>query len=63
MQTPPPQPPAIRPLVVSAPFGNYVQPRGTTPTLGTFTLLRRGGVASRIWRVFLTVRYYPRLKA
>lgn len=48
----------IAPLVVSAPFGNYVQPPGVTPTLGTFTRLRRPG---RLWRIVKTVRYYPRL--
>lgn len=50
----------MRPLIISAPFGNYVQPRGATPTLGTFTALRRPG---RLWRVLRTVRYYPRLGA
>jgi len=50
----------IRPLVISAPFGNYVQPPGTTPTLGTFTRLRRTG---RLWRILRTVRYYRRLDA
>lgn len=37
-----------------------MQPRGTTPTLGTFTAARRPG---RAWRVLKTVRYYPRLRA
>lgn len=55
--------PAIKPLIISAPFGNYIQPKGTTPTLGTFTAARRGGVLNRGWRVLLTVRYYPRMKA
>lgn len=50
----------MRPLIISAPFGNYVQPPGATPTLGTFTALRRPG---RLWRVLRTVRYYPRLGA
>ena len=50
----------MRPLIISAPFGNYVQPLGATPTLGTFTALRRPG---RLWRVLRTVRYYPRLGA
>jgi len=40
--------------VISAPFGNYIQPNGATPTLGTFTLLRRPG---RVWRILKTVRY------
>lgn len=55
--------PRLRPLIVSAPFGNYIQPAGCTATLGTFTALRRGGVINRIWRILLTVRYYPRMKA
>lgn len=50
----------LRPLIVSAPFGNYVQPRGVTATLGTFTLAARPG---RLWRIVRTVRYYPRLRA
>ncbi|MFO1054743.1 MAG: hypothetical protein U1F36_21175 [Planctomycetota bacterium] len=49
-----------RRLVVSAPFGNYVQPKGAVATLGTFTALRRPG---RLWRILRTVRYYPRLRA
>ena len=51
------------PLIISAPFGNYIQPSGTTPTLGTFTALRRGGVLQRVWRVARTVRYYPGTRA
>ncbi len=47
-------------LIVSAPFGNYVQPDGAVATLGTFTAVARGG---RIWRILKTVRYYPRLRA
>jgi len=47
-------------MVISAPFGNYIRPRGATPTLGTFTLARRPG---RVWRVLLTVRRFPRLGA
>lgn len=60
----------IEPLVISAPFGNYVQPRwrartdvgefGVTPTLGTFTNERRPG---RLWRIVRTVRYSPFLNA
>jgi len=55
--------PVIRPLIISAPFGNYIQPPGTTATLGTFTAARRGGILNRAWRILLTVRYYPRMKA
>lgn len=47
-------------MIVSAPFGNYVQPAGCVATLGTFTAKPRGG---RLWRILKTVRYYPRLRA
>jgi len=50
----------LRALVISAPFGNYVQPAGATATLGTFTAAARPG---RVRRVIATVRYYPRLRA
>lgn len=50
----------MRRLIISAPFGNYIQPEGATPTLGTFTLHRRRG---RWRRVLRTVRYYPRIGA
>ena len=55
--------PAIRPLIISAPFGNYIQPPGCTATLGTFTAARRGGLMNRAWRILLTVRYYRRMRA
>jgi dihydroorotate dehydrogenase len=51
---------ALQPTIISAPFGNYIQPRGATPTLGTFTASARPG---RWRRTLQTVRYYPRLKA
>lgn len=47
-------------LIISAPFGNYVQPDGAIATLGTFTAAARPG---RLWRVLKTVRWYPRLGA
>ena len=53
-------PPTLEPLVISAPFGNYVQPSGATPTLGTFTLAPRPG---RVRRVLATVRYCRSLEA
>jgi len=53
----------IAPLVISAPFGNYVQHPGTTPTLGTYTWQRRGGRIAAMGRAALTVRYYRRLGA
>jgi dihydroorotate dehydrogenase len=52
--------PRLEALVISAPFGNYIRPRGATPTLGTFTASARPG---RWWRVVRTVRYYPRAGA
>ena len=47
-------------MIISAPFGNYIQPEGATPTLGTFTAAARPG---RLWRIVKTVRYYPRIRA
>lgn len=58
-QASPTSKPAIEPMVISAPFGNYIQPRQTTATLGTFTVAERPG---RVWRVIKTVRYYPGIK-
>ena len=55
-----PQAPGLKPLIISAPFGNYVQPAGATATLGTFTAAARPG---RVWRVVRTVRYYRGLGA
>ncbi len=52
--------PGLKPLVISAPFGNYIQPKGATPTLGTFTLHRRPG---RVWRILKTVRYRRKQQA
>ncbi|MEM1166843.1 MAG: hypothetical protein AAGI30_11195 [Planctomycetota bacterium] len=52
--------PDLEPLVISAPFGNYVKPRGATPTLGTFTRRARAG---RVWRILKTVRYDPFTRA
>lgn len=59
-QSPTPLIPRPAALIISAPFGNYIQPAGATATLGTFTAQRRPG---RLWRVLKTVRYYPRLRA
>ena len=53
----------VAPLVISAPFGNYLQPVGTTPTLGTFTAARRGGRPAALGRAALTLRYYRKLDA
>ncbi len=54
---------AIKPLVISAPFGNYIQPEFATATMGTFTAARRGGILNRLWRMGLTIRYYWKPKA
>ena len=56
----PPSAARVERLIVSAPFGNYIQPRGATPTLGTFTRLRRPG---RVIRILKTVRWYPHIGA
>lgn len=51
-------------LIISAPFGNSRVLRAllptATPTLGTFTLHRRGGLAYCLWRCLLTLRYNRR---
>ena len=39
---------------ISAPFGNYIKPKGTIPVAGTFTLNARG---NRFWAVLKTLRY------
>lgn len=50
----------IRPIIISAPFGNYLRFPGASPTLGTYTLHYRGGPVKRLWRCLLTLRYLPR---
>lgn len=55
--------PGLEPVVISAPFGNYLRYPDTTPTFGTFTLMSRGGRPAAIWRCMLTLRYYRRLGA
>ncbi len=54
---------SLAPLVISAPFGNYIQPAGTTATVGTYTAARRGGRPAAFGRALLTTRYYRRLGA
>lgn len=44
-------------IVVSAPFGNYLQFPDTTPTIGTFTVHKRAGWAKRLWKIISTLRY------
>ena len=41
-------------VFISAPFGNYIKPKGTIPVTGTFTLNPRG---NRLWSVLSTLRY------
>lgn len=53
----------IEKLIIGAPFGNYLKFPGATPTLGTFTLKRRGGMAYRLWRCLRTLRYSRRMQA
>lgn len=50
-------------VVISAPFGNYLNFPEAASTLGTFTWEYRGGTMYRLWRCLRTLRYYPRLKA
>lgn len=51
---------ALKPTIISAPFGNYIQPVNATATLGTFTRDARPG---RVRQIIKTVRYYRRLRA
>lgn len=52
---------SLKPLIVSAPFGNYLSlGEHATATVGTFTWERRRW---RLWRILLTVRYNPFTKA
>jgi dihydroorotate dehydrogenase len=53
----------IERLVISAPFGNYFGCPHAISTLGTFTPEFRAGRLKRLWRVLLTVRYYPGIGA
>ena len=41
-------------VFISAPFGNYIKPKGTIPVTGTFTLNPRG---NRLWSVLSSLRY------
>ena len=44
----------INKFFISAPFGNYIKPKGTIPVTGTFTLNPQG---NRFWAVVKTLRY------
>lgn len=50
-------------IILSAPFGNYLDWDFCTPTIGSFTRKFRGGKWYRLWRVLKTVRYYPGIGA
>lgn len=52
----------LEPVIVSAPFGNWLSFPGCTSTLGTFTLEYRGGLLYRLWRCLRTLRYHRRLR-
>jgi len=41
-------------LFISAPFGNYIKPKGCIPVTGTYTLKPQG---SPLWSVLKTLRY------
>jgi len=47
-------------IVISAPFGNYLNFEGCVSTLGTYTLYKRAGLLRRLWRLIRTVRYNRR---
>ena len=42
-------------IFVSAPFGNYIKPKGTVPVTGTFTLHSNGG--NVLWSVVKSLRW------
>lgn len=46
----------LKPIIISAPFGNYFSYPGSTSTLGTFTCDPRGGAWYRLWRCIRTLR-------
>jgi dihydroorotate dehydrogenase len=46
-------------VIVAAPFGNYLRFKGTTRTLGTYTVPSRAGFLKRFWRGLTSIRYNP----
>ncbi len=48
----------LKRVIISAPFGNWIERPDTTSTLGTYTLKNRGGIWYRLWRMLLTLRYH-----
>lgn len=57
--------PVLKPLVISAPFGNWVSSAEATSTLGTYTLRNRAGRLRwyMAWRILKTLRRHRRLGA
>lgn len=57
--------PALKPLVVSAPFGNWISHPEATSTLGTYTLRNRAGRLRwyMAWRILKTLRRHRRIGA
>lgn len=53
----------LKPLIYSAPFGNYLGGPAVTRTLGSFTLEWRGGPWLRFWRWLTTVKHSRALGA
>lgn len=53
----------LYPLILGAPFGNYLRFPWCSSTLGTYTYEYRGGFWKRVWRVARTVRYYHSMQA
>lgn len=47
----------LKPIIISAPFGNWCRYPGATSTLGTYTLAHRDGLLKHLWRCLLTLRY------
>lgn len=54
---------ALNPIIIPAPFGNYLHFRSITSTLGTHTRERRAGPLKRLWRLASTLRFYPAIGA
>jgi dihydroorotate dehydrogenase len=50
----------LKKFIVGAPFGNYLQPKNATPTVGTYTLRDRAGFMRWriLWRVMRTLRWH-----
>lgn len=51
----------MKPIIISAPFGNYLSSEHATSTLGTYTLQNRAGAFRwwLFWRILRTLRWRP----